>query len=145
MNTKFSDIYPIFLSQIDDYEIYHLDQEEVEIHIEKYLINGLLTIHRHIKKALDINEREKSFNHELALIEKLLIAKSMKLEWIREKKNNLELMRKSVGDRDFKAIQGTDILKELSKVESDLRKEIEQEMVDYSYSENEGWKGLHQR
>ena len=57
----------------------------------------------------------------------------MKLECVREKKYSEELMRKSIGDRDYKAVQGTDYLKQLTSVESELRKEIKRDLIDYSY------------
>lgn len=133
MATKFSDIYELFLGQIDDYTIVELDDEEVEILIEKYLINGLITVYSQLSDTLDIDHAKKEFTSDLPLFVKILLAKSMKLEWVREKKYSEELMRKSIGDRDYKAVQGTDYLKQLTSVESELRKEIKRDLIDYSY------------
>lgn len=133
MATKFSDIYELFLGQIDDYTIVELDDEEVEILIEKYLINGLITVYSQLSDTLDIDHAKKEFTSDLPLFIKILLAKSMKLEWVREKKYSEELMRKSIGDRDYKAVQGTDYLKQLTSVESELRKEIKRDLIDYSY------------
>ena len=142
MGTKFSEINDYFLSQVDDYELSQLDEEEIHIYLEKFLITGLLNVQRFIKNAFDLDKEKKCFNRELSLQEQILISKSMKLMWISEKKNNLELMRRNIGDRDFKSVQGTEYLKELSKMEESLKKEIDQNIVDYSYSDSSYWNGL---
>ncbi len=142
MATKFSDIYELFLGQIDDYTIVELDDAEVEILIEKYLINGLITVYSQLADTLDIDHAKKEFTSDLPLFIKILLAKSMKLEWVREKKYSEELMRKSIGDRDYKAVQGTDYLKQLTSVESELRKEIKRDLIDYSYGNTSLYGGL---
>ena len=38
-------------------------------------------------------------------------------------------------DRDYKAVQGTDYLKQLTSVEKNLREEIERDIIKYSYSD----------
>ena len=142
MATKFSDIYDLFLGQIDDYTIVELDDAEVEILIEKYLINGLITVYSQLSDTLDIDHAKKEFTSDLPLFIKILLAKSMKLEWVREKKYSEELMRKSIGDRDYKAVQGTDYLKQLTSVESELKKEIKRDLIDYSYGNTSLYGGL---
>lgn len=67
MATKFSDIYELFLGQIDDYTIVELDDEEVEILIEKYLINGLITVYSQLADTLDIEHAKKEFTSDLPL------------------------------------------------------------------------------
>ncbi|MBS4462304.1 hypothetical protein JXA27_06995 [Aerococcaceae bacterium zg-B36] len=142
MATKFQEIYPLFLSQIDDYEMSQLEDNELEVLIKPYLLVAIITCQRTISDIDEVNEEEEYFEKDLTLQEKILLAKAMKLEWIREKKFNLELMRKSLGDRDYKAIQGTDYLKELTNVEATLRKEVTQELIEYTYSKNDFWNDL---
>lgn len=133
MATKFSEIYDLFLGQIDDYELADLDEEEIDIVVEKYLINGLLTVESSISDFEDIDLESKQFNNTIPLAEKIILAKTMKLEWVSEKKYSEELMRKSIGDRDYKAVQGTEYLKSLTSVEDGLRKEIKQLIINRSY------------
>lgn len=140
MATQFSDIYDLFLAQIDDYELGSIDPEEIDIVVEKYLINGLITLQETITDLEDVDLDKKQFNTTLTLADKILISKSMKLEWLREKKYSEELMRKSIGDRDYKAVQGIDYLKTLSSVEEGLKKEIRSLITDRSYT-NEDYYG----
>lgn len=133
MTTKFSEISDLFLAQIDDYELADLDEEEIDIVVEKYLINGLLTVQSSISDFEDVDLEKKQFNTTIPLAEKIILAKTMKLEWVSEKKYSEELMRKSIGDRDYKAVQGTDYLKTLTSVEDGLRKEIKQLIINRSY------------
>lgn len=139
-NTTFKEIYALFLSQIDDYEIASIDNEsDVESYIKKYLLNCLPTLQEAINDITNINLENESFGFKLSYVEMALVAKAMKLEWVREKRFSLDLMRKSIGDRDFKAVQGTTYLKEIGALEEQLKKEIRDELIKHSYSKDEYW------
>lgn len=142
MVTKFSEIYELFLPQIDDYSMSALDPEEIEIYIEKYLIIGLLTVNSSIYNTLNIDTSKKEFETELPLFVKIMLSKAMKLEWLKEKKFSEELMRKSLGDRDYKAVQGTDYLKQITAVEKELKAEIKRDLISYSYADKSMYGGL---
>lgn len=137
MATKFANIYSLFLPQIDDLELDGLEQSELELILRDYLLNGLLTVQETMSDVLDVDMESNQFNVELPLAEQLLIAKAMKLEWVSEKKYAEELMRKSLGDRDYKAVQGFDYLNELTRVEKDLRQEIRASLLTYAYSKKD--------
>lgn len=142
MATKFSEIYSLFLSQIDDYDLIQVSEEEMDGVIEDYLRNCFVHLQHMMIEVTDIDFEGKTFNTDLNYIEKTLVSKAMKLEWVGGKKHSGELMRKSIGDRDYKAIQGVDYLKGLSDVEEKLRNEIDRIMIDYSYSKDDffgGW------
>lgn len=138
--TTFQEIYPLFLGQIDDYEIASLSsEEEASLYVEKYLLNGLPSLQNAFNDITEINLEKKCFGYELSYVEKALVAKAMKLEWVREKRYSLDLMRKSIGDRDFKAVQGTDYLKQLGIMEQNLRYELRDEIIRHSYSKDDYW------
>lgn len=142
MATSFNEIYPLFLSQIDDYDFGMISQEEMEGAMERYLIASLLTVQETLTDVYDIDLTNKQFNVDLEFPEKLLIAKAMKLEWVRGKKYSEELMRKDIGDRDYKAVQGTEYLETLTMVEKELKKEIRNELMKNAYSSAEKFGGL---
>lgn len=135
MTTKFSDIYPLFLSQIDDYELAVISDEEMDSVLLKHLMNAVSSLQGSMIDLNQIDVEKRDFNSELSFIEKSLYTKAMKLEWVREKKYSAELMQKSMGDRDFTAVQGYHYLKELNNVEKDLAKQIKEELIEYSYRE----------
>ena len=142
MTTTFKEIYSLFLSQVDDYDFSMIGQDELDYIMEGYLLSALLTVQEVWTDMFDVDTTSKNFNIKLSLAEKLLLAKAMKLEWVREKKYSEELMRKDIGDRDYKAVQGTSYLEKLTMVEIELKKEIRNELMKYSYSSREKFGGL---
>lgn len=133
MATQFSEIYSLFVVQIDDYEWKQLTREQLEAVAQKYLLNALLTVQDVVTDIYDFDLEAGHFNSDFEYPEKLLLAKAMKLEWVKEKKYSLELMRKSLGDRDFKATQGYPYLNSLTGVEAALEKEIRTHLIRNSF------------
>lgn len=142
MDTEFSEIYELFLSSIDDYELSQVEDSELEEVLGSYLMNCFGHLQSGVRDLSDINKEEKKFNYKASIVEQGLIAKAMKLEWVSGKKHSQELMEKSIGDRDYKSVQGTEYLKELSRVEKDLKADIERGLIDYSFSDLEFFGGL---
>ncbi|TAS75880.1 hypothetical protein BV280_15635, partial [Lactiplantibacillus plantarum] len=64
-------------------------------------------------------------------------AKAMKLEWVREQTYSEELMRKSIGDRDYNATQGYQYLDRLLTMGKQLEKEIIMNLNRIEYSNQE--------
>lgn len=82
------------------------------------------------------------FNFDLTNQEQYILALGMKKSWLSSKKYSADLMVKDVGDRDYKAVQGFNYLKELSNLDEDLEEEIRKYAVGYTYSIDElssGW------
>lgn len=142
MATKFQEIYGLFLNQITDYELGGLEREEIEAIAEIYLLNSLLTVQQVSDNIMDIDEVNKQFNYDLSLPEKLLLAKAMKLTWVRRQKYQQELMRKTFSDTDFKGVQGTEYLKALSDVEAQLEDEIRKELIRNSWRKSGSYNSL---
>lgn len=137
METEFKEIYQLFLPMIDDYEFGAIEEEELESVMQSYLLNGMVQLQTSMVDVSKFNLEEKRFEVELKHIEKVALAKAMKLEWVGEKLYNADLMRKTIGDRDYKAIQGTDYLRQLGIIELRLRKEIDRLLIDYSYTDSD--------
>lgn len=139
MATKFQEVYGYFLSQIDDLDLQKLSRETFDEVLKKYMLNGLLHVQEANTDFMDVDVENEQFNNDLQFAEMLLVAKAMKLSWASEKRYSEELMRKAIGDRDYKAVQGTDYLKELGDMESQLRKEIREDVMRHAYSNRENW------
>lgn len=129
MATKFSDMYSLFLSQITDYEMGGLEREELELVASNYLIRALINIQEIETDIMDIDEEKKVFNNDLTLPEKLIIAKSMKLEWVRDRIFQEDLMRQNIGDRDYRAVQGTAYLDSLRVLANQLSEEVRRDLL----------------
>lgn len=136
MATKFSEIYSLFLSQVDDYELAMIKADEMDSVLKRYALSSMASLMGSmIEVDDDVDFENDTFKVELTFTEKSIFAKAMKLEWLREKKYSTELMQKAIGDRDFTAVQGYNYLKEIGAVEKELSKEIERHIIDYSYKE----------
>lgn len=134
--TKFTDIYKMFISSIDSYELPTLDEDDLYDYMEQLLMNGIsdcITISSN-RKIEEYNLERKEFVEDLKHTEKVALARAMKRSWISDKLYDEENMKMTIGDRDYKAIQGTDYIRRLSELDDKLRKEIEQLLIDYSYT-----------
>ena len=122
-------MYSLFLSQITDYEMGGLEREELELVASNYLIRALINIQEIETDIMDIDEENKVFNNDLTLPEKLIIAKSMKLEWVRDRIFQEDLMRQNIGDRDYRAVQGTAYLDSLRVLANQLSEEVRRDLL----------------
>lgn len=141
MNTKFEDIFSLFFSQIDDYTFASASDELIQYELEKYLTNSYMSVY-HMMGSLDIDFEGKEFSRELTMMEKIIFAKSMSAEWTLKKLNSEELMVKSIGDRDYKAIQGFTYLKQLREEYNSKLKDIDRAIIDYTYNNEDMSGGL---
>lgn len=82
------------------------------------------------------------FNADLTGNEQYILALGMKKAWLSSKKFSADLMSKDIGDRDYRAVQGFNYIKELRNLDLELEEEIRRYGVQYTYSIDElssGW------
>ncbi|MFC9727582.1 hypothetical protein [Bacillus cereus] len=144
MATSFDSIYNKFLSSIDDYEFGLLGDAELSEVLFGFLNTARSLYFPQCKKDLENIVEENGigeFAEDLSSQEQFILALGMKRAWLSTKKNSADLMNKTVGDRDFKAVQGTTYLKELSKLDKDMEDEVRRYAVEYTYKDFslEGW------
>lgn len=133
--TYFDEVYHVFLNSIDSYDLAKLDDDELSDTLQNYLMSGLLVFDTYIAKDFtDYNEQEQHFNFKLTRQEINILAKAMKLEWVRMNKHSEELIRKAYGDRDFSATQGYRYLDELQIMDTQLSKEIKTGINELEYA-----------
>lgn len=136
--TYFEEVYKAFLNTVDSYDFSAMDDDELSEVLYGYLDAGRVVFSTYITKDFyDDNVEEQRFNIKLSRVEINLLAKAMKLEWIREHRNSEELMRKAIGDRDYSATQGYQYLESLGKMESQLSREIESTINKIEYSDSD--------
>lgn len=139
MATSFQSIYSKFLLLIDDYELNLITDEELNEVLFGYLDMARSLYFPQCTKdleALTENAGVGEFQDDLTSQEQYILALGMKKAWLSSKLNNADLMSKDIGDRDYKAVQGTPYIKELSKLDAQLDSEIRNYGVSYT------WKNL---
>jgi hypothetical protein len=142
--TSFDSIYKKFLGEIDDYELGLVSDEELNEILFGYLDKARSLYFPQCDKNLELLTETLGvgeFEEDLTSREQYILALGMKKAWLSPKINNADLMTKAVGDRDYKAVQGTNYIKELSKLDAQIKDEIREYAVSYTYKNFslEGW------
>jgi hypothetical protein len=138
MATPFISIYKKFLSSVDDYELGLVSDEELNEILFGYLDKARGLDFPQCKKDLEAiteNLGVGEFHEDLNSQEQHILALGMKKAWISTKLHNADLMTVAIGDRDYKAVQGTGYLKELSRIEEDIEDKIRDYAVAYTYKD----------
>lgn len=144
MATSFQSIYKKFLSLVDDYELGLITDEELYEILFEYLDQARSLHFPQCKSDLETiteNLGVGEFEADLSNREQYILALGMKRAWLSPKVNNADLMSKAIGDRDYKAVQGTSYIKELSRLDTQIEDEIRKYAVEYTYQNFslEGW------
>lgn len=136
--TYYEEVYKAFLNSVDSYDLYQMDNDELEERLYGYMDAGRVALETYISADFfDDDIEAKRFNFKMKRYEIILLAKSMKLEWIREQKHSQELMRKSIGDRDYSSTQGYQYLDRLQSMEKQLSNEIRTTVNRIEYANQE--------
>ncbi len=81
---------------------------------------------------LDYDLENKEFINELTEDEINILAEYMNLYWVRRLLQDEELLRKSIGDRDYTIYSPANHMKNLSEVESAINKRVIKRVYKYS-------------
>lgn len=125
MNTTFEDVISVFLSNITDYNYLELDEEDFNNEMLMLLKKSLSKFR--YKQNIKINDDIREFNRELTDIEINILAQGMLSEYLKNKIYNIELLRMSLGSKDFYTFSQANHLKELL----DLKKETDSDFHYY--------------
>jgi hypothetical protein len=142
--TSFESIYKKFLGEVDDYELGLVTDEELNEVLWGFLDKARSLYFPQCKKDLESlteNLGIGEFHEDLNSQEQYILALGMKKAWLSPKLNNADLMTKAIGDRDYKATQGTNYIKELSKLDAQIEDEIDRYAKAYTWKNfsTEGW------
>lgn len=133
MPTPFDSIYQKFLLQIDDYELALVDDTSLSETLKGYLSEASGLHFRSCRKDLS-KQSDTGFLETLTLEEEHILALCMNKVWLSSKLMNADLMRKEIGDRDYRAVQGNNYLKELRALMEKIDSDIEKATIAYTYT-----------
>lgn len=137
-HTYYEEVYEAFLNSVDSYELAQMDDDELKERLYGYLDAGRVVFETYISKDFyDDDPQKERFNFKMKRFEIALLAKAMKLEWVREQKHSEELMRKAIGDRDYTSDKGYQYLDRLQAMEKQLSREISLTInrIEYAHSD----------
>lgn len=137
-HTYYEEVYKAFLNSVDSYELAQMDDDELKERLYGYLDAGRVVFETYIPEDFyDDDPQKQRFNFKMKRFEITLLAKAMKLEWVREQKHSEELMRKAIGDRDYTSDKGYQYLDRLQAMEKQLSREISSTISRIEYANDD--------
>lgn len=137
-HTYYEEVYKAFLNSVDSYELAQMDDDELKERLYGYLDAGRVVFEPYISEDFyDDDPQKQRFNFKMKRFEITLLAKAMKLEWVREQKHSEELMRKAIGDRDYTSDKGYQYLDRLQAMEKQLSREISSTINRIEYANDD--------
>ena len=138
MATDFTDIYDLFLMNIQDYKLnnlYATSTPNFETYLKGFLIRAIPNF-KNCKTGLDYSGN--SFTVDKTLTEKLILSNLMVQEWFLKEVHNVTQFNILLSDTDFKRYAEANNLKSKADYSNMLREKISQLQTDYGL-ENVDW------
>lgn len=121
--TEFEEIYDLFLSQITDYNLVKLEDDELDEELAKLLQKAIFDFRK--AKNLKADFDDETFNRELSNLEKSIIINFMVYEWIKPQVFNIEVLRQRLSQTDFKIYSQANHLMELRALKEEVELDCE--------------------
>ena len=143
-NTKYVEINDLFMSQINDYRLISIYNEDIlndTTNLNIYLLGFmLLAIPEFTPCTQDLSDRDDTtlmeFKYLMTDENKKILSKLMVKEWLAKELKDILQMRWNITDSDFKHYSEAQNTKSKQDVLSELREECSQLLVDYGLRNN---------
>ena len=130
LNTELQEIYGMFLSNITDYDIPLLSDEDFGKEMLMLLKKSIAKFR--FKKDIAIDEFMGTFTRELKEEEKNILALGMVSEWVKPKIYSVEVMRMKMNSKDYQLYAESNMLTTLQKIKKEADAEFDYYMDIYS-------------
>jgi len=144
MTTSFVTVFDLFMSQIEDYRLLSLYNEDIlndTTNLNTYLLGFMiLAIPEFTSCTQDLTDRDDTtmvFNFTMTDENKKILSKLMVKEWLAKELKDILQMRWNITDSDFKHYSEAQNTKSKQDVLSELREECSQLLVDYAFRHND--------
>jgi len=137
MATEFKKVYDKFLFQVRDLEFDLFDDAELEQILYNYLENATVEFKQCRNDLNDFDSELGQFNKDLTVEEIYIISLGMVLHWLRPKINREELLKQSIGDRDYKLASNWQTLGKLMDRELMIQSNLRNYISKYQYIASE--------
>lgn len=140
MSTPYSEVFELFLFNIEDYlidDMYSSSTEDFEVYATKFLLKAIPSFSNCQQDLSDRNDTTRVFNITLTLTEKNILANLMTLSWLVKEINNILEMRNFLISGDYKAFSSANNLKEKRNWYESLSSDVDRQITNYGYSNND--------
>lgn len=140
MSTPYSEIFELFLFNIQDYlidDMYTSSTSDFETYATNFLLKAIPEFGSCQQDLSDRDDTSKIFNITLTLTEKNILANLMTLSWLVKEINNILEMRNFLISGDYKAFSAANNLKEKRLWYETLSSDVNRQILGYGYSNND--------
>ena len=133
MGTSYWKIYNIFLSKITDFDLPHMNDDELLAYCNGLLSSALIKTR---KIGHDLNDRDDvicSFNIELTDTECEIIACQMVVEWVERKTNTTQIIHMFTGTKDENMASQANHMKSLMELKDKAKSTVTELIRDEKY------------
>ena len=134
MATPFMDIYPLFLSQITDYNLATLPTELLEENMQLWLLGALGYFSNCSHDLTDFDLELKVFNPDLNHNEKLILSKLMLSSYLDTHLIKEDLLKQNLNSKDYRMYSPANQIKALIEIKIRINSEVNMLMSRYSYN-----------
>ena len=135
--TYFEDIFKLFLSSIQDYNLRNMfiyDPEVAQDMMEVFLLKSIPKFYNCEKDIKNVDTKCKKFNVLLDIEERTILSDLMVLSWFERVVNNILQVDGNLQDTDFRTFSEANNLKEKSEYFDRMREKVHQEINQYGWS-----------
>lgn len=134
MATPFSDIYELFLSNITDFSFLSMDDISLEENMQKWLINAIPNYPNPKSDLTSFDLQLGEFTDDLDMMEKVILAKLMAIEYINPFILDESLLKQSLNPKDYRIYSPDKHLETLQKTKDSLNNDVARSITRQSYS-----------
>ena len=130
MSTPLTDIYNLFLNQIDDDILAIMSDEVIEDMLLTYLKGSITEFNTCIK---DIEIEGDLINCDLDLDEQFILVRGMIIYWLNPKILSQNIIKNRMTSRDYSQYSPANLLDKLIKLKESTQKDQKKAKIKYSY------------
>lgn len=130
INTPLETVYDSFMQKTTDYKLLKLSQDDYYAECLQLLKGALARFI--LADDITINSTLDEFNRELTLLEIDILSLGMVIHWVSPKVNSIELMKMSLGSRDYQMYSQANHIKELLEMKKEANREFSYWITQYS-------------
>lgn len=137
MTTPFSEVYDLFLSNVESYSLFQIlqeDEEAFKAECRNWLMQAIVAYPTAKSNILEFDVLTDSFNMSLAINEKVVLAKLMVVEYLNPFVISEIHWRQTLNSKDYRSYAPNKHIESLQKIKRDLQREVEELIIKQSYS-----------
>jgi hypothetical protein len=135
--TSFDTVFKRFLNKVTDSDLASLLPDTIDSIMITFLQSAIVRFRKCKQNLEDYDLVLKQFNVDLTLTEIEILSNWMKLEWLDQQVNRIELLRQSLSSKDYAMYSQANHLSSLISLRDSTLRDVQTLMKYYSYDNND--------